>query len=591
MTPLTLPQVFARAEQHMHAEEWLDAAHLYRQVLAMSPQNSDALNFLGIALARGGQEEAACECLRQSIALQPGNAAYHDNFATILRDIGRPDEAIAHGRRAMELDPREPITPHNLANVLQDQGRLTEAIAGYDRARLLAPGYLSAHLGRARALTDLGRVREAIDAYRKVLIMEPGAMRAHSALLVNLHYLADFTPEMVAEEQRRWNINHVRPLPASGPAAANDPNPSRRLRVGYVSADFRDHPVAFFIEDLLARHDREAVEVFCYSSVPKRDAVTAQLCAYADHWRDIAALSDAQTAEIIRADQIDILVDLAGHTADHRLLVFARKPAPVQITWLGDCEATGLAAMDYLLTDGRLDPPGAPAAPSAERPLRLPKTWACYRPPSEAPEVGPSPAAQRGHVTFASFHTLAKINDPLLARWAQILAQVPNSRLHCAAFGLRDPSAQERLRGFFAKRGVTADRLEFRGWQSFPAYLAMHHEVDVVLDCDPFSGHTATCHALWMGVPVVTLPGEFRRSRLAASVLHNAGLPELIATSPGDYVRIACELAADLPQLGDLRGIMRERLSASPLCDGDRFARAVETAYREVWKKWCARKG
>jgi predicted O-linked N-acetylglucosamine transferase (SPINDLY family) len=330
------------------------------------------------------------------------------------------------------------------------------------------------------------------------------------------------------------------------------------------------------------------VEVFCYASIERPDAVTSRIRQHVDHWREIFPLDDAQAAALVRDDQIDILVDLAGHTADHRLLVFARRPAPVQVTYLGYCDTTGLEAMDYLLTDRQIDPVGADTRLVSEQLVRLPDAWTCYRPPDDAPDVGPLPALRHGHVTFASFHTLAKLNETLLEWWAQILIRVPDSRLLIAAFGLRDDGARGQLRDFFAARGVSAERLEFRGWQTQRGYLEMHSEVDILLDSHPFSGHTVSCHALWMGVPPVTLMGARPCGRLVASVLHNAGLPELIAQSPDEYMRIAADLATDLPRLAALRTALREQTAASPLMDAPRFARAVEDAYRQMWQAWCA---
>jgi predicted O-linked N-acetylglucosamine transferase (SPINDLY family) len=295
----------------------------------------------------------------------------------------------------------------------------------------------------------------------------------------------------------------------------------------------------------------------------------------------------AEVAELIRRDGIDILVDLAGHTGNNRLLVFARKPAPVQVTWLGYSNKTWLETMDYRLTDPIADPLGSPDEPGGERLFRLPKTFACFRPADVAPPVGTQPAAGRGEVTFASFHLLAKLNDELLGRWAEILKRVSASRLLLVASGLNESTTRERFMRFFGERGIGADRLDFMGRQTLESYLALHHEVDVLLDCHPFSGHTLSCHALWMGVPVVTLAGKTHCSRMVASVLGNLDLSELVATGPEDYVRIAVELAGDLPRLAELRATLRARMEQSPLMDAPAFARDIEAAYRQMWRTWC----
>jgi predicted O-linked N-acetylglucosamine transferase (SPINDLY family) len=584
MPPITLPQALALAQQHHQAGRLAEAESIYQQILAVAPQHAEALNFLGVIASQTGRHELAVALMRQSIALAPHSAVFLDNLGTALREIGQLEEAIACSRRALALDPNEPASHHNLANALQDQGHFSEAIASYRRALALAPLYTAAHLGLGQALLDLGLVREAEAAYRRVLELEPGSAEIHSSLVALLQYRDDIEPAASAAEHRRWDEIHAQPLRPTLPPPTNDPAPERRLRIGYVSPDFRQHPVAFFLEGLLAQHDRAVVEVFCYANVRRSDQGTARLRQHADHWRDIFPLTDAQAATLIRADRIDLLVDLAGHTADHRLLVFARRPAPVQVTYLGYSATTGLGTMDYRLTDAHADPVESGEPASAERLVRLPDCFSCYRPPDDAPAVGPLPALSRGHVTFASFHTLAKLNARLLDCWAQILTRVPASRLLLVAVGLRDIAAQERLRSFFAERGIPADRLEFHGWLRLAEYLALHRRVDILLDSHPFSGHTASCHALWMGVPVITHVGPRPCSRMVASVLRTVGLSEFIAATPDEYIRLAGELAHDPARLAALRGSLRERLTGSPLTDAARFARAVETAYRQMWR-------
>lgn len=588
MPPVTIFQAFSFAQQYFDAGQYEAAEQIYRQILGVAPQNADALNFLGIVLARTGRGEMAVDLMRQSIALQPKNAAYLDNLGTILRDMGRFEEAIDCSHRALAIEPNAAISHCNLANALQDFGRLTEALQSYERALALQPRFPAALLGMAKALTDSGQARRAVDVYRRELTADPTHASAHSALLVNLHYLGDASAHAIFAEHQRWNRLHASALRQEWPRLQNDPQPDRRLRIAYVSPDFRDHPIAFFIEGLLTSHDRSAVEVFCYSSAPRTDAVTQRLRSHTDQWRDISHLGDADAATLIRQDAIDILVDLAGHTAGHRLLVFARRPAPVQITYLGYGDTTGLEAIDYLLTDFQLDPlSGHSDAHATEQIVRLDDTWTCYRPPNDAPDVSALPAAERGFVTFGSFHTLAKLSEPLLQRWAQILSRVPGSRLLMTAFGLHDPETRSRLRDLFARFDITEDRVEFREWTNMAAYLAMHHEVDILLDSHPFNGHTVSCHALWMGIPLITLTGRPRWSRMGASILRSIGLEELVAESPQRYVDLACDLAGNLESLAELRSTLRSRMSASPLLDAKRFTQSLEQTYRDMWKNWC----
>jgi predicted O-linked N-acetylglucosamine transferase (SPINDLY family) len=334
-------------------------------------------------------------------------------------------------------------------------------------------------------------------------------------------------------------------------------------------------------------HDPAPFDIFYYSDVLHEDAFTGRFRRHGGHWRKIAGLRDGQVAELVREDSIDILVDLAGHTAQNRLLVFARKPAPVQVTWLGYCTTTGMMAMDYRLTDACADPPGASEHLHVEQLVRLPEVFACFRPWEDSPPVSALPATSARHVTFGSFHTLAKLNAPLLECWARILLLVPDSRLLIACTGLTESSQRRRLADFFAGKGIGSARLDFRGRQSLADYLALHHSVDVLLDSHPFTAHTVSCHALWMGVPVVTLAGSTHCSRMVASVLRALGLHEWIARTPDQYVRIACEQATDLRRLAQLRASLRPRMATSPLTDARRFARNVEAAFRQMWGKWC----
>lgn len=589
MPPVPLWQAAELAQQHLQAGRLEAAEHLCRQILEQAPQHAATLNLLGVIAWQTGRHELAASLLSQAVAIDPRESAYHNNLGTALRTLGRLEEAVLSCRQAAALSPNESAPYENLGNALQEQGLLTESTLSYERALALEPGYVAARVGFVRALVDLGLVREADAHLRRALELDPSLAHVRSAWLANLHYLEDTQPHTLLAEHQRWNQLHARPLLPRRQPHDNDPAPDRRLRVGYVSPDFRHHPVAFFLESLLAGHDGGAVEVHCYSNAPGSDAVTARLRQHAAHWRDISALDDEQAAALVREDRIDILVDLSGHTAGHRLLVFARKPSPVQVTWLGYCDTTGMDAMDCWLTDAHADPPEASVLHSTEMLVRLPGTFACFRPSDDAPPVSPLPALKSGHLTYASFHTLAKLNAPLLESWASILARVPNARLLLCAAGLRDPVARQRLRAFFVQRGVDAARLEFRGWQGFREYLAAHDEVDVLLDSHPYSGHTVSCHALWMGVPPVTLAGTHHCGRMVASVLHNAGLPEFIARTPGEYQDLAVRLASDLPRLAELRRTMRDRLAASPLLDARRFARAVEEAYRQMWWKWCER--
>ena len=370
------------------------------------------------------------------------------------------------------------------------------------------------------------------------------------------------------------------------PSREPDGVPPRRLRLGYVSPDFVHHAVSYFFEPVLTARDPAAFEVFCYSDAPVADAVTQRLRAASDGWRDIAGLSDERVAELVRADRIDILVDLAGHTARNRLLVFARKPAPVQVTWLGYPNTTGLAAIDFRLTEAVSDPLGLTEAWHSEELVRLPGTFSCYAPPPESPPVNALPALAAGQVTFGCFNNLAKVTPPALALWARVLREVAGSRLFLKSPGLADLETVARLREEFALHGIPADRLEFSGAElSVAAHLSLYHRVDVALDTFPYNGTTTTCEALWMGVPVVTLAGATHVSRVGASLLTHLGAPEWIGDAPEAYVARCRGLAADLPRLAVLRSGLRERMRGSPLCDAAGFTRGLEDALRAIWRR------
>lgn len=575
-----------------------DAAACFDRALALQPELAEAHNRLGMVRRGQGRLEEALECYRRAVALAPDLAEAHNNLGNALRELEQVQEAIRHYQRALTVKPDFAEAHNNLGFALYLQHRLDEAIAHYTRAIELNPRYAQAHNNLATALHDRGRLGEddegmriALPHFRRALELQPDFAETYSNLLFALNYSTRTSPEMLFEEARRFAERHEAPLAARREPHANDPDPQRRLRVGYVSGDFRAHSVAFFIEPLFAHYDRTRFEVFCYSCYAVEDDVTQRLKRHADHWRSLMGLSDEVAAQLIRADGIDILVDLAGHTAENRLLVFAHKPAPVQVTWLGYLNTTGLSTMDYRLSDSYASPPGVMDTYHTEELVRLPNSQWCYQPPHACPEVGDLPALESGGLTFASLHNIAKISLPVLRLWAEVLAAVPGSRLILAGGGLEQKQKAETWSAHFAQRGIDIGRLEFLGVQPFDRYLALHQRVDVNLDAFPYPGGTTTCHSLWMGVPVITLAGQTVISRSGVSLLSTVGLSDFIAHTPEEYVGIAVKLAADIEGLRALRVGLRERMAASPLCDAAAFARDVEAAYRTMWRSWCVRQG
>ena len=388
---------------------------------------------------------------------------------------------------------------------------------------------------------------------------------------------------MIHEEHRRWNRQHAEPLKKFIQPHTNDRNPDRRLRIGYVSPDLREHVVGQNLLPLLAKHDHQRVEVFAYAKVPAPDAMTERLRSHTDAWRSLVGLSDAQAADLIRQDRIDILVDLALHTANNCLLVFARKPAPVQVTYLAYAGSSGLTTMDYRLSDPYLDPPGGDESVYSEQTLRLPETYWCYQPVVDLPPQ-PPPALEKGFITFGCLNNFCKVNEPLLSLWAEILRGVPHSRLLLHAY---EGSPRQHVLEHLQREGIDPHRVSFAGKLPVAVYFQQYHSIDIALDTFPYGGGTTTCDTLWMGVPVVSLAGKTAVGRAGLSILSNVGLPELVANTPEEYVHLAIRLANDLPRLKDLRSTLRQRMQASPLMDAPRFARNVEAAYRQMWRNWC----
>jgi protein O-GlcNAc transferase len=563
-----------------------EAIAAHRQAIALVPNFAGAYTNLGNALADKGQLDDAIAAHRQAIALKPNYAEAHSNLGNALRDKGQLIEAIAACRQAITLRPNYAGAYSNLGSALTNQGQLDEAVAAYRQAIFLQPNLPEAHNNLGNALRDIGELDEAVAAYRQAIALRPDYAGAYSNLVYALHFHPGYDAQAIAEEHRRWNRQHAEPLRQFIQPHNNPPHPDRRLRVGYVSADFRNHSVSRFLLPLLRHHDHSAFEIICYSDVANGDAMTDSLRACADGWHNIVGYADERVANKVREDKIDILVDLAGHTAGNRLQVFALKPAPVQITYLGYPGTTGLSQMDYRLSDLFADPPGETESLHTEKLWRLPVCNWCCREPDDAPPVRPS--RSDGPICFGTFNNFAKASPAIMDLWAAILMANPSSRLIIKSRGLGEPSVRRRIAQFFQSRGVPADRLDIRGSEpDVRSHLLVYNQLDIALDSFPYHGTTTTCDALWMGVPVVTLAGPSHVSRVGVSLLSCIGLPELIAQSPEEYVSIAVGLAGDFARLAELRRTLRERMRASPLMDAPRFARNIEAAYRQMWRTWC----
>ncbi len=608
------------------------AAHLYQsgqfsqaeqictQIVAAEPRNEVAWSLLGAIACDTSHYDRAIECFGAALALTPFEPLAHYNLGNALRIRGNLAEAISRYQQALQLNPQFAEAENNLGIAFQDQGQHGPAIAAFRRALALNPGFVAAHnnLGNAlrdqgnldqavhcyhqalqldprsadvhnnlgTALKDRGELSAALDAYRRAIELQPTFTTAWSNLLYSLYFCEDYNASAIYEEHRRFDSQLAAPLAPIIKSHLNSRDPKRRLRIGYVSPDFRHHCQAFFTLPLLAKHDHQNFEIFCYSDVVSPDRVTAQIQRHADSWRNIKGLPDTQVADLIGQDQIDILVDLTMHMAGGRPLLFARKPAPIQICWLAYPGTTGLSAMDYRLTDRYLDPPELNDTLSAEESIRLPESFWCYDPFGLELPINSLPAPTNGYVTFGSLNNFCKINPTVLRLWSRVLRSVDRSRLVILA---PEGIARERTLEAFTQQGISSDRITFFAKQPLQQYLALYNSIDIGLDTIPANGHTTSLDSLWMGVPVVTMVGRTAIGRGGFSQLSNLGLAELISTSPDEFVAVASQLAADLPRLAMLRAGLRERLRNSPLMNATSFARNVETAFRQIWQRWCSR--
>ena len=559
-----------------------DALAAYDGALRLRPDYADAHYNRGNVLQDMARLDDALAAYDTALRLRPDLAETHNNRGNTLREMGRLDDALAAYDSALRLRPDYADAHNNRGNALLGMGRLGDALAAYDTALRLRPDFADAHYNRGNALRDMARLDDALSAYDTALSLRPDYADAHSNKLLALHYGAFDARGAIAAQARAFGASVNR---AGAPQAfANPPVPDRRLRIGYVSGDLRRHPVGYFLQSILRNHASDAVEVFCYSNNLKDDDLTASFQSDADHWRRLRGLTDEAAATLIRADAIDILVDMSGHTALNRLPLFARRPAPVQVSWLGYFGTTGLTAMDYVLADRFVVPPGEDDA-FTEQVWRMPGSYLCFMPPDM--DVPVRSRDVQGPITFGSFNNLAKLSSHTAALWARVVQSVPQSRLLLKTSQLADAAVCQAVRERFASHGIEADRLVLEGPSPRADLLASYNRVDIALDPYPYGGGTTTAEALWMGAPVVTLRGGTWTGRVSESILSSVGLSDMVAGSQEAYVDLAATLAADQDRRTALHATLRSRLEASPFCDGEGFTRQLEDAWRGMWKHWC----
>ena len=597
-----------------------EAVAVLLMAVARKPDLAEAVFNLALTFEEQGDLAAAAECYERARALDPSLLQAADRLASLrgtqaalgaglgptvarsaesgmgpselfaalgetLRLGGQADDAAVWYRLALKLNPHLANAHTALGAIHASAGRFDEAIDNFRRALEIDENFHHARSYLATALDESGRLDESQVMYRQAVARNPDDPVAHSALLFNMPFWPDVTASDILAEARAWNARHARALAAQARPHDNDRSSERRLRIGYVSPDFQTHVQSLFTIPLLQNHDHGQFEIFCYSSGDKPTHVTDRIRSYTDVWREVGAVDDTALSQIIRRDRIDVLVDLTMHMTGRRLLAFARRPAPVQLCWLAYPGTTGLETMDYRLSDSFLDPPGTNTGVYSEETIRLPDSFWCYDPLTDAPEVSSLPALAAKRITFGCLNHFRKMNDSVLRLWTTVLAAVPESRLMLLAPA---GSARARLRSHFEEGRIELARIEFVDRCGRLDYLQRYREIDICLDTFPYNGHTTSLDALWMGVPTVTLAGDTVVGRAGVCQAMNLALSELVATTPEQFVQIASSLADDLERLSELRRTLRARMKQSPVMDGQRFARNLESVYRDVWRRFCA---
>jgi protein O-GlcNAc transferase len=560
-----------------------DAEKHLRRALQINPNMPDAYNNLGGVLTTRMKLKEAGEVYQQALKLRPDFAAAMANLGSVMRMAGQAQAAIKLLQQAIQLNPNLPEAYNNLGIALKEEGRLDEAAAVYLKCLSLRPNMGDTINNLGNAYKDSGNVHDAVGCYGRSL----GIGFSNPGVLSNLVYTLQFHPgyddESLYREQRRWNEIYAKPLVSKIRRHDNDRSPDRKLKIAYVSPYFYQQAETFFVAPLLKNHDHSRYEIHAYASVIRPDSMTETTKGYVDHYHDVLGMPGADLAQKIRADGIDVAIDLAMHMAHNHMVMFAQKPAPVQVAWLAYPGGTGLDAMDYRITDPHMDPMDKSLACYREESYRIEDCWCCYHPLINMP---PTPLRQPGPIRFASINNPCKNNDAMLGLWARLLSKVSDSRLLMQAFS---ESHRQKIRSIFQKVGVAPSRVEFVPRRLRSEYMQLYHAIDICLDPLPYNGITTTCDALWMGVPVVTLVGKTAAGRAGVSILATTGLPELIAYTEDQFIEIASGLAGDAPRLAALRAGLRERFEKSPVMDAAGFARKMEVAYRWMWQRWCER--
>jgi len=562
-----------------------EAEASYIKAISIKPDLAEAYNNIGNTLRKLGRLNEAEASYRKAISLKPNYAEVFSNLGNILKELRKLDEAEETCKKAIVLKPDYAEAYNNLGNILRKLGRLNEAEASFRKAITLKPDYAEAYNNLGNLFKQLGRLLEALVSFNKAIELKVNFFDAHSNRNLCLNYSSLWSPLFIYKQhlefEKQFGRFEIKP-PLNPPLKKNF---SERLRIGYVSADFKKHSVAYFFEPLLRHHNSNVVETFCYYNNIVIDATTKRLKTTCDHWRSIFGITDSEVVNLIRDDKIDILVDLSGHTNGNRLLVFAQKPSPIQINWLGYPNTTGLSAIDYRFTDIIADPIGEADRLHSETLLRLPNGFQCYQGNEKVPIDIELPQNNRKQITFGSFNNASKLTQKVIETWSKILLAVPKSRLV-----LKFPTLNNNTTYYhemFRREGIVEERIKFYECSStVEEHLKLYNKIDIGLDPFPYNGATTTCEALWMGVPVITLLGDRHVGRVGASILTNVGLKDFIVQDINRYIKVAVEMAANTNYLKKLRANLRVRMQSSPLCNGISFAGDVESSYLNIWNEY-----
>jgi len=564
-----------------------EAISCYQKALQLNPNDANAFYSLGLAFKYRGQLEEAIGCFKQALQHNPNLVDAYINLGVIFHEKRNYKESIDYFEKALQLDPTNSFAYRGIAQTLFEMNQFQEAINYYEKSLKLFPNNADVYNNIGIILMTQGKLDEAEKYYKHALKLKPDELTPYANILIMMNYNSNYDAKRIYCEHVKFAKHFAYPLYHATHLYTNNCNHNRRLKVGYVSPDFRRHPVTCFIEPVIKAHSTEHFEVYCYSNSMIRDEVTDRIQRYAEHWRSILGMTDEEAAGLIRADEIDILVDLAGFTGGNRVLLFALKPAPIQVSWIGYLTTTGLSTMDYKIVDNYTDPRGLNEQFYTEELIRLPESFLCYLPDKDSPKVKNLPALLAGHITFGSFNNFAKVTSEVFTLWAKILNELPDSHLLLKGKSFHDKATCQYATDVFTRRGIAAERITLQPSDPSPKHLESYNLVDIGLDTFPFNGAATTCEALWMGVPVITLAGTAYHSSVGISLLSNVGIAELIAKTPDEYIEIAINLAADIDKLQSLRKNLRDMMAKSPLCDVKRFMINLEKCYRLTWKNWC----